>query len=184
MYGNDMSKRQSFITLEKMYGILLIVTGILWWVFWYMNPLERQIPSYIWVVIVGLLCICTGGAEILLMSRPAVKPLRNAILVIRGEKNTGFILFFLAGFAVAIWLAGLPVGEEIEGVPYVIIVGIILEGMMCVGIKFLLQRKFFCISITEDDKMGITLISGKRRKINLGEYFCEYCKRKKIYFKR
>ena len=51
MYGNDMSKRQSFITLEKMYGILLIVTGILWWVFWYMNPLERQITSYIWVVI-------------------------------------------------------------------------------------------------------------------------------------
>ena len=37
------------------------------------------------------------------------------------------------------------------------------------GIKFLLQRKFFCISITEDDKMGITLISGKRRKINLGD---------------
>ena len=28
-----MSKRQSFITLEKMYGILLIVTGILWWVY-------------------------------------------------------------------------------------------------------------------------------------------------------
>ena len=169
MYGNDMSKRQSFITLEKMYGILLIVTGILWWVFWYMNPLERQITSYIWVVIVGLLYIFTGGAEILLMSRPEVKPLKNAVLVIRGEKNTGFILFFLAGFAVAIWLAGLPVGEEIEGVPYVIIVGIILEGMMCVGIKFLLQRKFFCISITEDDKMGITLISGKRRKINLGD---------------
>lgn len=166
-----MSKRQSFITLEKMYGILLIVTGILWWAFWYMNPLERQITSYIWVVIVGLLCIFTGGTEILLMSRPEVKPLKNAVLVIHGEKNTGFILFFLAMYAVTIWLAGLPVGEEIEGVTYVIVIviGICLEGMMCGGIKFLLQRKFFCISITEDDKMGITLISGKRRKINLGD---------------
>lgn len=166
-----MSKRQSFITLEKMYGILLIVTGILWWLFWYMNPLERQITSYIWVVIVGLLCIFTGGAEILLMSRPEVKPLKNAVLVIRGEKNTGFILFFLVMYAVMIWLAGLPVVEEIEGVTYVtvIVIGICLEGMMCGGIKFLLQRKFFCISITEDGKMGITLISGKRRKINLGD---------------
>ncbi len=171
MYGNDMSKRQSFITLEKMYGILLIVTGILWWVFWYMNPLERQITSYIWVVIVGLLCIFTGGAEILLMSRPAVKPLKNAVLVIRGEKNTGFILFFLVMYAVMTWISGLAVVEEIEGVTYVtvIVLGICLEGMMCGGIKFLLQRKFFCISITEDDKMGITLISGKRRKINLGD---------------
>lgn len=164
-----MSKRQSFITLEKMYGILLIVTGILWWVFWYMNPLERQITSYIWVVIVGLLCIFTGGAELLLMSRPAVKPLKNAVLVIRGEKNTELILFFLAIFAFAIWLAGLAVGEETEGGPYVIVVGIILEGVMCIGIKFLLQIKFFCISITEDDKMCITRISGKRRKINLGD---------------
>ena len=117
-----MSKRQSFITLEKMYGIILIVTGILWWVFWYMNPLERQITSYIWVVIVGLLCIFTGGAEILLMSRPAVKPLKNAVLVIRGEKNTGFILFFLVMYAVMTWIAGLAVVEEIEGVTYVTVI--------------------------------------------------------------
>ena len=129
-----MSKRQSFITLEKMYGILLIVTGILWWVFWYMNPLERQIPSYVWVVIVGLLCICTGGAEILLMSRPAVKPLRNAVLVIRGEKNTGFILFFLAAFAVVIWIAGLIAVMKSEYLMYFIGV-FLVESSMCIVIK-------------------------------------------------
>lgn len=89
-----MNKNDSFQMSEKLTGIISILTGVLWWVFWYMNPLERQITSYIWVVIVGLLCIFTGGAEILLMSRPAVKPLKNAVLVIRGEKNTGFIYIF------------------------------------------------------------------------------------------
>lgn len=180
-----MNKKDTFQIPEKLTGMIFILTGVLWWVFWYMNPLERQITSYIWVVIVGLLCIFTGGAEILLMSRPEVKPLKNAVLVIRGEKNTGFILFFLVMYAVMTWIAGLAVVEEIEGVTYVtvIVLGICLEGMMCGGIKFLLQRKFFCISITEDGKMGITLISGKRRKINLGDISASIVKGRRYILK-
>lgn len=140
-----MNKNDSFQIPEKLTGMIFILTGVLWWVFWYMNPLERQITSYIWVVIVGLLCIFTGGTEILLMSRPEVKPLKNAVLVIRGEKNTGFILFFLAMYAVTIWLAELPVGEEIEGLTYVtvIVIGICLEGMMCGGDKISAAKEIF-----------------------------------------
>ena len=115
-----MNKNDSFQIPEKLTGMIFVLTGVLWWVFWYMNPLERQITSYIWVVIVGLLCIFTGGAEILLMSRPEVKPLKNAVLVIRGEKNTGFILFFLAGFAVVIWIAGLIAVMKSEYLMYFI----------------------------------------------------------------